>query len=62
MSTVAKKKLESQEFYIGRQWGEDDGGHPSGVVTHASHRDPEAWAEQSDDWKRGYEVGWESVR
>lgn len=59
---TATKKLRSPDYYIGRGWGETDGAHPSGVVTHAAHRDPEGWAEQTDNWKQGYQDGWESVR
>ena len=60
-TTEAEAKAEV-DYRIGRQWGWDDGTHPSGVVTHARHRDPEGWAEQSEAWQRGYEVGWGEAR
>lgn len=52
----------SSEYRIGHDWGYGDGTHPSGVVTHASHRDPDGWAEQTDDWRAGYEAGWQAAR
>ncbi len=47
---------------MGWALGWADGTHPSGVMTHVSHRDPEAWAEQSAAWQDGYQAGWEEAR
>lgn len=47
---------------LGRRQGYEDGTHPSGVVTHASHRDPEGWADMGGAWRAGYEKGWQQAR
>lgn len=46
------------EYRVGYDQGEHDYRHPSGVVFHAAHRDPEGWAEQTEDWQRGYDIAW----
>jgi hypothetical protein len=46
------------DYDWGRDCGASDANHPSGVMTHLSHRDPEAWAQLSDDLRRGYDQGW----
>lgn len=51
-----------KDYAIGNQQGWDDGTHPSGVMIHASYRDPEGWAEQSEAWQAGYEDGWQEAR
>jgi hypothetical protein len=53
---------ESFGYISGYDQGWSDGTHPSGVVTHASHRDPEGWAEAGDDYQRGYQLGWDAAR
>jgi hypothetical protein len=55
-------ETKTTEEQLGEQQGWDDGTHPSGVMTHLSHRDPEAWAEQTEDYRRGYEKGWLKAR
>lgn len=50
------------EFSLGASWGYSDASHPSGVATHASHRDPEGWAEQSAEWQDGYQKAWDRIQ
>lgn len=49
-------------FTDGYDQGYNDGTHPSGVVTHLRHRDPEAWNMTSKEYQRGYEQGWADAR
>jgi hypothetical protein len=53
---------EDTQHTLGYDQGWNDGTHPSGVVTHASHRDPEAWATYSPAWQQGYAHGWAAAR
>lgn len=46
------------EYRIGYDQGEHDYRHSSGVVSHAAHRDPEGWAEQTSEWRHGYDTAW----
>lgn len=54
--------MNEPDYREGYQWGWGDGTHPSGVMTRLSHRDPEAWSEQSDRFREGYNAGWEAAR